>query len=403
MTEQTHLLPSDLQGISRLAVDATLGVTDLVEAMHHNITRLPVIPFKQSKARMGGIPGLVYRNIRGITQLVGASADGVLGWIVPLLGERSSSPEREAVLAALNGVLGDHLAATDSPLAIAMRFRRNGQPIELDPLALATADPQPGDRLVVLVHGLCMNDLQWKRQGSDCGAALGRDLGYATIYLHYNTGRHISTNGREFADLLEALVDNWPTRLDELVILGHSVGGLVARSACHYGAIAGHAWLGHLKRLVFIGTPHHGSPLERGGNWFQTSLRLSRYTAPLSRLGRIRSAGITDLRHGNLLDQDWQGSDRFDPTPDRRRPVPLPEGVLCYTMAAINARQAESLDNPLAGDGLVPINSALGRHPLPELDLAIPETRQWVGYGMNHWDLLSQPEVYDQIRDWLAG
>lgn len=121
------------------------------------------------------------------------------------------------------------------------------------------------------------------------------------------SGLHIPTNGREFADLLEALITCWPVPVEELAIIGHSMGGLLARSAWHYGNAAGHDWSRHLNKLVFLGTPHHGAPLERGGNWVDIVLGASPYTAPFARLGRIRSAGITDLRHGYLLDEDWEG------------------------------------------------------------------------------------------------
>jgi hypothetical protein len=49
-------------------------------------------------------------------------------------------------------------------------------------------------------------------------------------------------------------------------------------------------------------------------------LGVSAYTAPLARLGKIRSAGITDLRYGNLVDEDWAGRDRFAGGGDRRNP-----------------------------------------------------------------------------------
>jgi hypothetical protein len=179
------------------------------------------------------------------------------------------------------------------------------------------------------------------------------------------------------------------------------MGGLVTRSACHYGSAAGHAWLRHLSKLVFLGTPHHGSVLERGGNRLDAILDGLRYTAPLSRLGKIRSAGITDLRHGNLLDEDWQGQGRFETGEDLRRPVPLPDGVRCYAMAAA-ARAAGSLESRLFGDGLVSVNSALGRHEEPGRTLAFPESRQWIAPGMKHFDLLSRPEACEKIREWLA-
>lgn len=373
-------LTDDLRGLNRLVIDATAGVTDVVEAMHHNIARAPGALAEPSRGRTRGITGLVYRSIRGITRLVGAGIDAALAPLPPL-GE-GSSPGREALLAALNGVLGDHLAATGNPLAIPMRLRQGEEP--------------SGSRLLVLAHGLCMNDLQWNRKGHDHGAALARDLGFTPVYLHYNSGLHVSTNGRAFAGLIEDLVERWPVRVEEMAILGHSMGGLVARSACHYGRAAGHEWPRRLKKLVFLGTPHHGSGLERGGNRIDSLLGFSRYTAPLGRLGKIRSEGITDLRHGNLLDEDWQGRDRFETGADLRQPVPLPDGVQCYAMAA--AREAR-----LFGDGLVPVNSALGRHQEAGRTLPFPESRQWIAPGLKHFDLLSRPEAYEKIREWLAA
>lgn len=393
--------PSDLRGITLLAVEATTGMTDLVEAMHHNIAGTVGVALPAQRATRG-ITRLVYRSIRGVTRLVGGGLDAVLSQAAARLGEGSSPPAREALMAALNGVLGDHLAASGNPLAIPMRLRRDGQPLEPGP-ALAAAIPQPSGKLAVLAHGLCMNDLQWNRNGHDHGAALARDLGYTPLYLHYNSGLHVSTNGRELAGLLESLVRHWPVPVEELTILGHSMGGLVARSACHYGRVEGHDWPRVLKRLVFLGTPHHGSPLERGGNWVDTVLGTTPYTAPLARLGKIRSAGITDLRHGNLLDEDWAGRDRFERSADPRRPVPLPEGVECYAMAA---KTREGLDGAWPGwpsDGFVPSDSALGHHEEPGLSLSLPESRRWILHGTHHFELLGQQEAYEKIKEWLAS
>ena len=172
----------------------------------------------------------------------------------------------------------------------------------------------------------------------------------------------------------------------------------MSRSAYYYGMAAGQVWPHHLRKLIFLGTPHHGALLERGGNLINVCLGLSPYTAPFARLGKLRSAGITDLRYGNLLDEDWQGVDRFEHAGDLRRPVPLPEGVRCYAVAANVGKKAGSV----FGDGMVPVNSALGRHADPALTLSFAPSRQWVGYGMNHWDLLSQPAVYERIRRWLG-
>jgi pimeloyl-ACP methyl ester carboxylesterase len=370
--------------------------------MHKNIARIPGISGPPEQHRTTGVTGWVYRSIRTITGLVGGGIDAGLSQLSPLLGEGRPSFEREAVLAALNGVLGDYMAATRNPLAISMRLRREGRPLELTTQAMTESIPALTGKVLVMVHGLCMSYLKWNRQGHDHGALLARERGYTPVYLYYNSGLHISTNGRGFADLIEVLLKIWPQPVKELVIIGHSMGGLVSRSACYYGETAGHGWLRKLSRLVFLGTPHQGAPLERGGNVVDVILGTTPYTEPLARIGKIRSAGITDLRFGNIIDDHWQGRDRFAHSTDIRRPVPLPKDVLCFAMAATTGKTVGDVRDRFLGDGLVQVGSALGKHEKPSLTLSFPEKRQWVGYGINHMELLNHPDVYQQIRQWLA-
>jgi len=403
MTRTTHLHPSDLRGFARLATHATAGLADLVEAMHRTIAHPLGADDGHTPGRTRGVTGLIYKGVRGVTRLVGGGLDAILAQLTPTLAGRTSSPEREAVLATLNGVLGDYLVASANPLAIPMSLRRNGRSLVLEAQALAAAIPQRGGKLAVLVHGLCLNDLQWNREGHDHGAILARDLGYVPLYLHYNTGLHTSTNGRTLSGLLETLLEQWPHRVEELVIVAHSMGGLVARSACHYAVIAGHEWPRHLRKLAFLGTPHHGAPLERGGNWVDVILGATPYSAPFARLGKIRSAGITDLRYGNVLDEHWIGRDRFARARDTRQSVPLPGGVQSYAMAATTGKEPGDLRGSLVGDGLVPVSSALGLHQHSHRSLRFPKSRQWIGYGMNHLDLLSRAEVSDQLVRWYGS
>jgi pimeloyl-ACP methyl ester carboxylesterase len=305
------------------------------------------------------------------------------------------------VVAALNGLFGDRLAEAGHPLAIDMCFRRAGQPLALDRTALAERIPDARSKLLVLVHGLCHSDLQWCRDGHDHGAALAGALGYTAVYLRYNSGRHISTNGREFAQLLDVLVANWPVEVDEIAILGYSMGGLVARSACYYGQRARSPWLRKLRQLVFLGTPHHGVPLERGGNWLTATLGKNTFTAPVARLARLRSAGITDLRHGSLVDQDWHGKDRFAHHDEKPVHVPLPRRARCYTIAGTAGQRQGDLRDRLLGDGIVPIDTALGRHTEAARTLRFAKSRQWVGYGVRHLELLNRPAVFEQLKQWL--
>ena len=396
---------SDLRGFARLGVDATVGITDLVEAVHHSIETKWGVADAASGGRTSGITGFVYRRVRGVTRLVGHGLDAALGVlsdrVLPAQDDAVVAEQREAVRSAVNGLWGDHLADSGNPLALPMSLRVSGRALDL---ALPLAGQLPAaasGRVLLLVHGLCMNDLQWSRHGHDHGQMLAAELGVSALYLHYNTGRHVSQNGRELAALLETLVDRWPVPVQELTLIGHSMGGLVLRSACHVGQESSLAWLGRLRALVFLGTPHHGAPLERGGRLLDAALELSSFVRPFARLGRSRSAGITDLRYGNLQDADWQGRDRHAQKRDDRRPTPLPAGVAVHLVAATTAECETDLSARLLGDGLVPLASALGRHNDPALALRVADSDRWVVNGANHWDLLDHPEAAQALRRWM--
>ena len=400
----SHFRPSDAREAARLATAAAAGLTDLVEALHGVIAAGPPPLARTPDGKTRGLTRVVYRNVRGVTRAVGSGVDALLARLVPFLKAPDSTPERDAVLAALNGVLGDDLEAAGSPLALPMEARLDGRPLALEPKALRLAVPGARGRLVLFVHGLCMNEMAWDRREGPSAAAFGSlasDLGATELRLRYDTGLHVSTNGRRLAGLLEALVTAWPAPVEELSIVAHSMGGLVARSAGHYGAAAGHSWPRRLGNLVFLGTPHHGAPLERIGNLAQLVLAATPWSAPFARLGKIRSGGITDLRHGNLLDEDWEGRDRFAHRPDERAFVPLPVGVRAFALAASAGPKPTARAEKLRGDGLVPVESALGHHAEPARSLPFPAGRTRVLFETGHLDLLSRPEVAAQVGAWL--
>jgi hypothetical protein len=392
---------NDARGLVKLAEHATVGVTDIVEGVHHAVWRTLGVE-GAAPGRTSGITGFVYRSIRAVAQQVGAASHDLLERLPASEPGEPASRQRAALIAVLNGVLGDHLAASGNPLASPMTLHHRGQPLRLDaPLTL----PQPGGKLLVLVHGLCMNELQWQVSRDDAvcdhGQLLAERCGYTPLYLRYNSGRHVSQNGRDFARLLQQLVDDWPVPVKEIGVLAHSMGGLVARSAIDHAQRDEARWPRHLRRLVFLGTPHHGAPLERAGNWIDAALGASRYSAPFGALGRMRSAGITDLRHGFLCDADWQDRDRFAPGGDHRQPLPLPAGVACHAIAATTAARCHTLAERLTGDGLVPLRSALGQHDEPRHRLGFSKASTHIVFGTGHMALLHHPAVANKLLDWM--
>ena len=412
--KKRHVHLSDLHGYSRLVIDATLGITDLVEAMHLNFLHLPA-PFDKARAarnqrQHGAVrkvvhktTGLIYGSIRRATHLLAGGLDVALGRLQPEIEHLHSTKERDALISILNGVLGDHMTSRNNRLTITMGWRLDGKNLPATREALAKALPEAQGRILVMVHGHCMNELQWTTSsGHNHGAVLAAANGFTPMVLRYNSGLHISKNGRELAEQLEQLVKAWPVPVQEVCIVGYSIGGLLARSAFHYGAQAQHSWMPMARKLIFVGTPHHGSMLEQAGNLVDIALEVSPYSEALARLGKIRSAGTTDLRHGNLLDEDWTGRDRFARSADPRQPVPLPEGVQCYAIAAMISKEHNNLTAKLVGDGLVPLKSALGQHHERKRALHFPHGHQKVFYGMTHLGLLDSKAVCEQMQQWLG-
>ena len=394
--------PDDLRAAARLAADAAGGVVDVAEAAHAVIAR----PWRRS-GRTRGLTGLVYRAVRAGLGGAGRLADAALAVVAPGApsdalagGLRPRSARRQAVVAALNGVCGDALAERGSALATPFQLRHDGRPLRLAPDALRQSVPAPSDTVLVAVHGICMHDGQWGDAGHDPVAALADGLGATAVAVRYNSGRHVWENGRDLADALDALADGWPRPVRRLVVVGHSMGGLVARSALAAGVEAGHRWPGLGVSVVTLGTPHHGAVLERAGNALDAALAATRWTAPFARIGQVRSAGVTDLRWGVVRRGDGRG--RFEPGADPRPPTPVPAGVALYAVAATTGDGTGGWRDQAVGDGLVGLDSALGRHPDPGLDLGVPAGRQWVALGMTHFDLIRRPEVTARLLAWLA-
>ncbi len=412
-----HLRASDLRAAAQLATSATKSVACMAEGVSQAVWSTLGAPSGVAADKTRGITGLVYQSVQGITGIVGSAVDTALAKLLPHTEQPgTTTAQREAVLAALNGVLGDHLAASGNALATPMTLRYQGQALNWQAMP---PKAQVSGKVLLLIHGLCMNDLQWQTTSApgnvmggvvgdvaanviDHGATLAAAMHATPVYLRYNTGLHTSTNGQALCQQLAQLERHWPKRITELTIIVHSMGGLVARSAVHAAQATNAAWLKKLKSLVFLGTPHHGAPLEKAGNWVDVILGSTPYSRPFAKLGQLRSAGITDLRYGNTLDAHWQGQARFGRAPDQRVLLPLPAKVACYVVAGTTAAKRSVLAERLVGDGLVTLRSALGQHDDAARCLQFDPARTLIAYRTNHMQLLSSAAVGAQLVRWLA-
>ena len=240
----------------------------------------------------------------------------------------------------------------------------------------------------------------WGEPGTSYGSKLRQEAGWTPLYATYNSGLHISANGLELAGLLDELMRSWPVPVSELALVGHSMGALVVRSACHQALEAGHSWIEPLHNVVMLGAPHTGAPLERVVNAGTHFLACVPETRPFATLLNRRSAGIKDLRYGSLLEADWLGVDPDERLRDRCSPVPLLPNTNYYTVAATLTRRHDSPLAAILGDLLVQWTSATGQHPVRRIPF---REDGWHHVGRAaHLHLLNRPAIYAQLRNWLA-
>ncbi len=429
---------SALAGWKALVHDAFRLTVDLVEEGHESTARQvmralgAIEPLRAPAEAVDGVRRLVTRGslgtIRGVHRVVEVVTDAAVEVAAAALPapDRPASEARlpmrsdegvslrlvsDAAVAFVNGAVGDHLHARGSPLAIAMSLRHGDRYLELDAAGVRDAVPGATSKIAVFVHGLGTTEWSWCLHAAEYhgdpaasfGTMLARDLGYTPVFVRYNGGRHVSENGRDLASRIEALVAAWPVPVEELVLVGHSMGGLVARSACEHGRRAAHAWLAPLRRVFSLGTPHHGADLERLGHL--AGALLEAIDTPGTRIpGRLvngRSAGVKDLRHGSLVDEDWLGRDPDAVVADRPSEVPLIDGVRYYFLSATITEDPTHPLGRLVGDMLVRVGSASGG-PRGGDPGAFPIRTHCFG-GIAHHALQCHPDVYARVRAACAG
>jgi len=309
----------------------------------------------------------------------------------------------DAAIGLVNAVVGDHLEAKANGLDMSMVFRVGDfyAPLEAD--ALREAAPNATPKVALFVHGLATTEWSWCLEseayhgdpGISFGSLLQRDLGYTPIYVRYNTGRRVADNGKSLAAYLQRFVDNYPVPIEELTLLGHSMGGLVVRSACHHAMEAELPWTALVPRVFCLGTPHQGAPLAKLGKALTGVLDAIDLpgTQVTAKILAGRSGGIKDLSHGAVVDEDW-----LDPDPAAGSDAKLLPGARHYFVSATITEDPEHPLGQLIGDLLVREPSASGPS-LDESHFSI-ETRRYG--GVMHHQLQNHPAVYAQVRDACA-
>ncbi len=411
----------EIRSLAELAGEGTRVLTTLVRDLHSGIASRvfsatgpvskPVQVVHNTTARV--TYHTVDRAIRGSLQ--GAGALAAEAWSNGEHDTVQSHPAVSAAIAALNGIYGDEMADIGNGFALTMQLRRHGRPVDPTAAAVAAAYPEATGRIVVFIHGWCMTERSWWRRprageiGQCYGSRLHADLGLTPVYLRYNTGLHISKNGRALADLLNQLHTLWPVPVEEIVLVGHSMGGLVARSACHYGSQGSrgsqgspgvpqrHGWTDTVRHVICLGSPNLGADLEKSVNAASWALARLPETRGIASFLNLRSAGTKDMRYGACLDEDWTDCDPDEYLRDRCHEVPFLPGAVYHFVATTAGPRAVGL---ILGDHLVRARSASGvgrsrRIPFePAHGLTLT--------GLNHFDLLNHPTVYAKLRDWLS-
>jgi pimeloyl-ACP methyl ester carboxylesterase len=376
----------ELAALTRLTLDELGGAVAGVGRVHKAIADR-AFGARATPARVvhDAIARRVYGGLRSGASVLGRGAELAVGDRAPL----AAQPLGAGVLAAIDGLIGDVLEAERPALAAPMSIRVGGRPVAPGEV------PDPSPRVAVFVHGLMETEFSWGREPYG-----DRLEGWTPVYIRYNSGRHISENGASLDELLEALAAEWPVAVERIALVGHSMGGLVARSAAHRASLRGAAWVGHVTHLVSLGTPHMGAPLEQSVHYLSAALAALPETQPFGAFFRRRSSGIRDLRQGSLVDADWRDCDRDALRARACDEVALLEGAThCFVSATLTRDPGHPVGR-LLGDCLVLVPSASGRSRTRRLAFR-DEDGLHIG-GASHFALLRHPQVYEQLRTWLA-
>jgi len=390
-----------IEGLAQLATTGIARTTDFVQAIYREtiLRSLGVYDGQNPTPLQQTMSEQMFRAIRLGMKFAGPYTANGLRLIGRMSSKQTQKPlyvPTHVLTSALNGVMGDHLVYDCNPLALPMLAFDRHNKVQTGPLA---------GRVVIFVHGLCMTQHSWyPSRYMSMGEQVYRQQDCTVLYLSYNTGRRISLNGRSFSNLLNDLYTRNPD-ITQIDIIGHSMGGLVSRSALFYGKQMGLNWILLVDHLICLGSPHQGALLERLSFMLQEKVGKLPFAGMLARLGDVRSAGIIDLRWGSVRDDDWEhlSSGRRGDFADNRRPAPLPSNIKAYFVAGtLEHENVPSKAREALGDYLVSVKSALGEHDDPEHSLNVPAERKKVLYGVDHMQLQYSQRVIDVVLKWMA-
>ena len=399
-----NIAPNELAALAQLGCSELAGAIRGVAKVHHAVTdrvfavtdRLGGSSSRSAHLLHDAVAGTTYNSVSAVLDAISE-----VGAVLPEPRRSPSEGSRGAqVVAVLDGLIGDSLADQRSPLAQPMSIRVGGAAVAVEAEALRAAFPEARGHVVVFLHGLMESEFAWRRGNRPTyGERLAADIDATEVRLRFNTGRHISDNGRELAVLLNDLTLQWPVPVTRLTLVGHSMGGLIIRSACHSAATENAYWCGLVTETVGLGTPHFGAPLARTVHFATGALRSVSVTAPFGNLLARRSAGVRDLFHGSLVDDDWSGRDpdAFRQNPAAAIPL-LPHARHLFVTASLTRDPSHPLGR-LIGDGLVLTPSGRGESRARSVGFDIDHGLH-LG-GASHFTLLNDDAVYRWLLEHL--
>lgn len=286
----------------------------------------------------------------------------------------STSPRGRAVLSLADGFWASKVR--DHPeLTIEMAVRVAHQDLPLTPVAVAAAFPHASGHLVIYVHGLVENDESWRR-------AIGTEAlpGATPVVVRYPTGDSIDANAHAFAYLIADLIAAWPTPVDTIDLIGHSMGGLVITGAVTAAHELDLGWPLVVRHTVTLGTPHHGAPLARLVHGADRVLSVTPVAAPVAEYLWVRTSGVRDLER------------------DPHRDSPAAKHPLAVTaVSSSRFGSPHGLVARIVGDGVVPLPSA-----------AAEQAAAWhvdhrTVQGVGHVALLDHASIDEVVAHVLAG